>query len=370
VSRLAIVLSRLRIQNFKGWRDTGTLEFAPLTILFGSNSSGKSSINHLLMMLRQTVQSPDRNNVFDFGDENAAVRLGSFRDIVFGHDLAKQLEFEMVWGLPSNLLVRDPRSRERFVGSRLGFRAVARQPPRSRTAQSEGFRYELANDEGPSLAVAMERDEKRPNRWRLTADRYDLVRAKGRAWELPKPVQFYGFPSEAIVYFQNSAFLSDLELAFEDRISSISYLGPLRSPPEPTYNWSGNEPGGVGWRGRDAVQAILAAQDRALNWTPKARTSPFEAVIARWLKQMGLVHSFSVEEVAPDRNQYEVKVKTHARAEEVRITDVGFGVSQVLPVIVQSFYAEPHSTVLIEQPEIHLQEDVPAVVELGTAVLV
>jgi predicted ATPase len=354
------MLRRLRLKNFKAWRDTGTLELAPLTILFGANSSGKSSINHFLMMLRQTAQSPDRNSVFDFGDENAAVRLGSFRDIVFGHDVSNELEFDMVWDLPSTLLVRDPRSRERFGGDRIRFHAVTRQPARSRTAQSEGFRYELIDHDQLSLAVSMKRDPNRPNRWRLEADRYELVRAQGRAWELPRPVQFYGFPSEAIVYFQNSAFLSDLELEFEDRVLSISYLGPLRSPPEPLYNWSGNEPGGVGARGRDAIQAILAAAGRTLNWTPKARTISFEAVIARWLKQMGLVHSFAVNEIAPERNQYEVRVKTHARAEDVRLTDVGFGISQVLPVIVQSFYAAPHSTVLIEQPEIHLHPAVQA----------
>ena len=39
---------------------------------------------------------------------------------------------------------------------------------------------------------------------------------------------------------------------------------------------------------------------------------------------------------------------------EVSIPDVGFGVSQVLPVLVQSFYAPPYSTVIIEQPELHL----------------
>jgi predicted ATPase len=75
---------------------------------------------------------------------------------------------------------------------------------------------------------------------------------------------------------------------------------------------------------------------------------------------MGLVHSFSVGEIAPDRDEYEVLVKTSARAEEVKLTDVGFGVSQVLPVVVQSFYAPAHSTVLMEQPEIHLHPSVQA----------
>lgn len=361
-SSLDRVLRELRIRNFKAWRDTGTIELAPLTIFFGSNSSGKSSINHFLMMLRQTAQSPDRNNVFDYGDDNAAVRLGSFRDIVFQHDLDNELSFMTNWQLPSSITVRDPLSRKRYTGDHLTFRAAARQLPgsRVRAPQSEGFSYELLSTAETPLAVAIERDESRSNRWRIEAQNYELVREKGRAWELPKPVQFYGFPSEALVYYQNTAFLSDLELHLEERLSSISYLGPLRSHPERLYNWTGNEPDGVGSRGRDAVQALLAASDRSLNWRPRSPRIPFQEVIARRLERMGLVDSFSVDEIAPDRNEYEVTVKTQPTSEPVRLTDVGFGVSQVLPVVVQSFYARPASTVLMEQPELHLHPAVQA----------
>ena len=38
------MITELRSQNFKSWQDTGTLQFAPLTGLFGANSSGKTSI--------------------------------------------------------------------------------------------------------------------------------------------------------------------------------------------------------------------------------------------------------------------------------------------------------------------------------------
>ncbi len=47
-------------------------------------------------------------------------------------------------------------------------------------------------------------------------------------------------------------------------------------------------------------------------------------------------------------------VRTHPNAHQVRLTDVGFGVSQVLPALVQAFYAPRGSTVWMEQPEIHL----------------
>jgi predicted ATPase len=334
---------------------------APLTVLFGPNSSGKSSINHFLMMLKQTVRSPDRNSVFDFGDANAAVRLGSFRDTIFAHDLDQTLEFELEWLLDAPLSIRDPRSGNRYSGNRLYFRSAASQSGgRTRVVQPEGFAYRLDSEGGTALAVGMTRDEKRTNRWRLDAENYELIRNPGRAWELPKPVQFYGFPSEAVVYFQNTAFLSDLELALEEQLNKVSYLGPLRSPPERLYSWAGAIPEDVGWRGESAIQAILAARDRKLNWRPKSPRLPFEQIVAEWLKQMGLIHSFEVSAIGPDRDEYEVRVRVAPNADEVKITDVGFGVSQVLPVIVQCFYAPTNSTVLMEQPEIHLHPSVQA----------
>ena len=58
------MLRQLRIQNFKGWKDTGTISMAPITLFFGANSSGKSSIEQFLMMLKQTMESSDRKAVF------------------------------------------------------------------------------------------------------------------------------------------------------------------------------------------------------------------------------------------------------------------------------------------------------------------
>jgi len=354
------MLRRLQIQNFKAWRDTGPLEFAPLTIFFGPNSSGKSSVNHLLVMLKQTVRSADRNSVFDLGDDSTPVDLGSFRDLIFGHDLRNTLRFDQEWLLDAPMQIRDPRSRRRFSGDRLIFTASARQPPRSRIAQAEGFSYALASEENTRVEVALRRDPKRPDRWKLESKGYELVRVRGRAWELPRPVQFYGFPSEALVYYQNAAFLSDLELALEQQLGRLSYLGPLRSPPLRRYTWSGAVPEDVGLTGANAVPALLAGRNRSFNWTPKARNQPFERVIASWLKKMGLIWSFTVDEIAPESNLFEVRVKVASRSEQVKLTDVGFGVSQVVPVVVQVFYAPRNSTVLIEQPELHLHPAVQA----------
>ena len=110
------------------------------------------------------------------------------------------------------------------------------------------------------------------------------------------------------------------------------------------------------------MAAILAAsaQGRKLNRGPKKRQLRFDEFIAQWLIDMGVISSFSVKPVSPGRKEYEILVKTHSSSCEVKITDVGFGVSQVLPALVQAFYCPPNSTVWMEQPEIHLHPQVQA----------
>jgi predicted ATPase len=75
---------------------------------------------------------------------------------------------------------------------------------------------------------------------------------------------------------------------------------------------------------------------------------------------MGLIESFAVRPIGRGRKEYEVRVRKTREAPEVLITDVGFGVSQVLPVLVQCYYAPEGSLIIFEQPEIHLHPSVQA----------
>jgi predicted ATPase len=173
-------------------------------------------------------------------------------------------------------------------------------------------------------------------------------------------VRFYGFPDEAVAYYQNTGVVADLTLAMERLFKRIHYLGPLRGYPKRSYLWSGEVPESVGWRGERAIEALLAARSRKITRGFKKRSQPFEKVIARWLHEMELVESFRAQPIAKHRKDYEIRVKTHRNRSEVNLTDVGFGLSQVLPVIVQCFYPGSHSIVLFEKPEIHLHPRVQA----------
>lgn len=354
------MLNHLHIKNFKAWKDTGPIRLAPLTVIFGANSAGKSSLGHLLLALQQTARSTDRKRALHLGDTSSLIDLGTFADCLHGHDLTQSLEFEIGWSLPRALEVRDPlQAAVRYQGDHMRL-AVELVAGKSAQPEVQALSYVLGSDAEDVLDVSLRRDDKR--KFTLSSQRYGFKMADGRKWPLEEPEKFYRLSDVSNARFKNAGFLADFALATEAMLDSLSYLGPLRNHPQRIYQWSGDTPSSVGQMGEYAIAAILAAQSegRMLNRGPKRAKQGFATFIAAWLKDLGVIHDFSVKPVAEGRKEYEVLVRTHAKAPEVKITDVGFGVSQVLPALVQAFYCPPNSTVWMEQPEIHLHPQVQA----------
>ncbi|MCB0062414.1 MAG: DUF3696 domain-containing protein [Caldilineaceae bacterium] len=356
------MLEQLHIKNFKGWHDTGEIQMAPITLFFGANSSGKSSIGQFLMMLKQTVESPDRKAVIFPGNRNSAVQLGSYIDMVFGHDPEKKIEFDYRWNLEDDLKFRDPLSDKFYSGDQLAFCASIVLDDRAQhTPIIDEFRYILRNSgngEDTSI-IGMRRNVEKSAEYEVVAENYEIIKQRGRPGTLKAPYRFYGFPDEVVAYHQNADFVQDLNLYHERLFRSISYLGPLRTKAERLYSWTGIEPESVGYAGENTVAALLAARNREINLVKPgarraSRAKPFEEIIAEKLKGMGLIEEFRVSALSEQRQEYEVKVRAKGSREWVDLPDVGFGISQVLPVLVQCFYAPPGSIIIMEQPEIHL----------------
>lgn len=354
------MLTKLRIQNFKNWADTSDIRLAPITVFFGTNSSGKSSLLQFLLMLRQTAESPDRRRVLHPGDLSTPVELGTFRDFIYSHDLTREISFELDWTIPKTLNVSDPITKHGFGGNSLSFQAAIAFDQKDQSPRIKSLKYVL-DVQHETLKVSMKslaNGATSKQQFDLEAAPYALVRNQGRAWKLPAPIRFYGFPDEVSAYYQNAQFTSDLALAFEQELKRIQYLGPLRNIPRRSYTWSGEIPDHVGWSGERAVEALLAAKDRKIVPKYRSPSQPFQVVVANWLKLMGLLDSFRVKAITEHRKDYEVLVRAGATGTDVTLPDVGFGVSQVLPVVVQCFYAQPYTTILLEQPEIHLHPSV------------
>lgn len=352
------MISDLALSHFKCWQDTGHFSLAPLTLLFGPNSAGKSSLGHWLLALKQTAQSADRRRALNLGDERSLVDLGTFADCLFRHDLSRPLQFSLRWSLPEPLEIRDPLTAGHWVGTSLGFDAslgadLGGQP------EIRALRYRLMDGRAERIAVMLERND---GRLHLSSTGYDLVSAPTREGPLEPPEKFYRIGDASLARFLNAGFLSDFALAFESMLSRVFYLGPLREAPRRIYAWSGDAPEDLGSRGEYAVAAILAAtaQGRTIALHANEEPAPFAAVIAGQLRQLGVIDAFDVVPVAPGRREYEVLIRTHQGGSLVRLTDVGFGVSQVLAPVVQAFHCPANAVVWIEQPELHLHPRVQA----------
>jgi len=358
------MLNELRIQNFKSWADTGGMRLAPITGLFGANSSGKTSILQFLLLLKQTVENTDRSRVLLFGDESddrTIVKLRSFFDVIHNHQTSSNLEFSISWdaeeflnqpnikfhasiGLDnyqdihhSNLLVKS--FKYSFDERGFGMNKVAEKLVRETKSSSQNrYSFQLEGKETQYIqSQAVDED----------------------SMFLP-PVRFYGFPGEVVreIKFNltDQLILLDLPLSLEQFFESVFYLGPLRESPRPSYFWGSESLRDVGSRGENAVPAILASKFFKTGLQGRA----VEENVARWLKKMRLIHAFSLQPLGKNRREYEVRIQQYPGSAEVLLTDVGFGVSQLLPVLVLCYYVPEGSILLLEQPEIHLHPSVQA----------
>ncbi len=93
-----MIIKALTIENFKGIREPVRVEFKPITLLFGPNSAGKSTIVQALHYAREVL---DRNNV-DVDHVSSAddsFDLGGFRNIVHKHDLNLPIKLKFEFSL-------------------------------------------------------------------------------------------------------------------------------------------------------------------------------------------------------------------------------------------------------------------------------
>ena len=347
------MIKKLRLKGFKSWADTGSLEFAPLTGFFGTNSSGKTSILQLILMLKQTVESTDPKRVLHTGDEFSIVDLGTFSDLIHCHQSESALAVSIYWDTLDTLKIKDAEKKGKnlFEINQLKFETQVKEEAGAPMVRR--FSYSFDNN-----TFGMESVENGANKhtYKLIADPYVPIRQRGRPWPFPAPIKFYGFPDEVMACFQNVGFLSEIVLELAGLFGRTGYLGPLREYPKRIYTWSGEAPSDVGRKGELAVAAILAARARGQYVSPghRKRKRTLEETIAYWLSSMGIIHSFSVKQIGKDRKNYEVLVRKTEHSPDVLMTDVGFGLSQVLPVLVLCYYVPEGSVLLLEHPDLHL----------------
>lgn len=344
--------------NFKSWRETGPVPLAPLTGFFGANSSGKSSLLQMLLLLKQTAESNDPNLVLKTGSFQHAhegyVRLGTAFDITYGDQT--EMTFGLMFDASQSLDAFTELIHENYVDlSNLSFETTIFAD--RETVYVSSLRY----FQGDDFLARLSRQANNHYQFHVTVKGEELLRPKGRPRVNIKPVRCYGYSQEAYQAYSDSWFLHFFDHIFEKEFGNLYYLGPLREYPQREYRWGGEQPSHVGIKGEWAIPALLASgNQKVYDSQRKSMRNRLDARIAQCLLDLDLANSFSVESLAAGSTLYQVKLKRHKRSHEVLITDMGIGVSQVLPVLVLCYYVPEGATIILEQPELHLHPSVQA----------
>lgn len=318
----------LKLTNFKAWQDTGFINLKPVTMLLGTNSSGKSTLIQSLLLLKQTVRSPDRSIHLNLGGDevNDLFNFGDFDDVLHqGFVGARQFSLSFTFLSPVPSRIDSGTFFCSYGQNSAGGVAIQEWRVSTNVQQFKSIRREKGA-------------------YSLTVDEEIQPRAKGRHI---CPERSVSLSAEAIAALgQDGAALEDLSLSIRRELENIIYLGPLRRKPERDYVWNKSKPGEMGSDGHRAIDVLLASalikgddQNRIIEG------------VSKWLVRMKVADKLEVKQVGRS-TRYELVV--HRDGVEANLRDVGIGISQVLPVLTIAYFAPSGSTIILEEPEIHL----------------
>lgn len=133
-------------------------------------------------------------------------------------------------------------------------------------------------------------------------------------------------------------------------IERMQYLGPVRAAPKRAYvHYTSNYE--LAPDGNNAAQVLWLRKDEKVKWLDTKK--PLLEAVNECLKMMGLLQGVAAKQFR--RIIYQLQVQTLSdKKKSVTIADVGFGFSQLLPVILRGLLSPDRSLILFEQPEIHL----------------
>ena len=150
--------------------------------------------------------------------------------------------------------------------------------------------------------------------------------------------------------------------------TSVRYLGPLRDDPKSLYPLSPTaDPSDVGLKGEHTAAVLELHKNHRIQYIPSSSFTKAEinasseecslqTAVVDWLGYLEVAER--VDSQDKGKLGHELTVSIDGSKQSHDLTHVGVGVSQVLPILVVSLLAEPDTTLIFEQPELHLHPKV------------
>jgi len=359
-----------RWKNFRCFKDTKWREIKPLTIVIGKNNSGKTSLIAPILLLKQSLKSFDiANPLMMKGEFND---FGSYNQFVINHDLTCDVEF----GFRFPYKKKDKTNKKLKESEMRKLNLVFEKGTERKSARLKKF--ELTHESGitiirklmkgkPKYSLNISSKSKKEKSKKILFHDEDIKNILFS--HQPDRFLFYSGPiiSDLIKYITknqkefNIRFSEELssyirpidEVSFEiqDLLERTDYLGPIRNPPERTYQLSGDLPFSVGATGGLAPEILFRYRNKTLKRDVNIWLQKFDEnvlVESKGSHTEGTYKINFVNLIKPEKKEYKRK------AIDVNFADSGFGFSQLLPIIVQGLHITKGDLLIFEQPEIHL----------------
>ena len=345
----------VRWKNFKGFHDTGWVKIKPITIILGSNNSGKTNFLAPFLLMNQTINSRDRlsplilkGDIYDGGNYQEIVKdYKTENEIFFGyryhiHDSDEKLDplgdyppgaFEVTFKVEhkegeiklKTKTVYDIFNRK-FLNLSLNKSGKYKFAGIGSDSMNELEKESITNSEPVNFLFS-------PNTvlfdLESSKDEKDVVEEKIKR-KVDRFTKGFSQFLSAVSYNNNRV---------RKYLGDLSFIGPIRENPHRIYEITNETYNTVGSMGENMPNLIKKIGDN-------------NEELNSWIKRFGfgdrieLKHHYS--------NTYSLRFLKDNSDFYTSIANAGFGASQVLPLIVQAIVSPKRSITIAEQPEIHL----------------
>lgn len=355
-------INHLYLKNFKCFREETTVNFSKITLLTGENSSGKSS---LIFGILGALQS---EFPFELSPNGKYVEMGDFREISFAHNIESTIEigFELSEGREKYRIwtawKANPRTRlpeldhlkittkelrleitrkEKYVVNAV-WSGKAIQLSKSAQILKEAVEKLVSTDIWRSIYKESALTTEEAQQYSESLSRKDVVGLEIKNIDDLRP-SLYDTKNLYLVFH-----LDSIRFGFNGMNNIMNYVSSFRLQPERTY-YQRMTDSRVGRHGENTIDQILAWRSR--------QSGEFRELVSA-LRNMRLLDSMTIRKLGGGR--FEPRVEIRTRGPWASLADVGFGISQFLPIIVGDIQLPEGSTLLVSQPEIHLHPSVQA----------
>lgn len=354
-------MDSITLKNYRCFREEQTARLAPLTLLVGENSTGKTSF---LAILRALWDVAFADRVPDFREE--PYDLGSFEDIVHNRGVSHA---DTPDSFEASIVISAPYSEGYAVDFHATFKSYgsAPFPAKRRLRGKEIWVEENVNEKGTTLSIFSIQQ----NQWEAVDREYDflydsdyrLIPIGEIPWSVVQELQNAGYesrlPSGEDIRKLDKLFAFRGKHWFPIKWNTESRpfaIAPVRSRPRRTYD------------------PIRPARDAEGEYIPAYLANLYRGNSDEWQKlkksledfgrKSGLFDDISVMSFGKTSGApFQIRIRKWGKRRkgvDRNLIDVGYGVSQALPIVTDLLRSDVPQMFLLQQPEVHLHPSAQA----------